>query len=77
MQSGAISFDKEEVKFKLDENQQPTDVFVKTSKDANKLIEEYMLLANKKVSEFVAKQDPKKTKKTEENLPKHNNGYQF
>ena len=61
MQSGAISFDKEEVKFKLDENQQPTDVFVKTSKDANKLIEEYMLLANKKVSEFVAKQDPKKT----------------
>lgn len=61
MQSGAISFDKEEVKFKLDENQQPTEVFVKTSKDANKLIEEYMLLANKKVSEFIAKQDPNKT----------------
>lgn len=61
MQSGAISFDKEEVKFKLDEHQQPTEVFVKTSKDANKLIEEYMLLANKKVSEFIAKQDPNKT----------------
>ncbi len=61
MQSGAISFDKEEVKFKLDENQQPTEVFVKTSKEANKLIEEYMLLANKKVSEFIAKQDPNKT----------------
>ena len=61
MQSGAISFDKEEVKFSLDENQQPTEVFVKTSKDANKLIEEYMLLANKKVSEFIAKQDSNKT----------------
>ncbi len=61
MQSGAISFDKEEVKFKLDEQKQPIEVFVKTSKDANKLIEEYMLLANKKVSEFIAKQDPKKT----------------
>lgn len=61
MQSGAISFDKEEVKFQLDENKNPTTVFVKTSKDANKLIEEYMLLANKKVSEFIAKQDPNKT----------------
>ena len=61
MQSGAISFDKEEVRFTLDKNKQPTDVFVKTSKDANKLIEEYMLLANKKVSEFIAKEDPKKT----------------
>ena len=61
MQSGAISFDKEEVKFKLDEQSKPTEVYVKTSKEANKLIEEYMLLANKKVSEFIAKQDPKKT----------------
>ncbi|MDA1084696.1 MAG: ribonuclease R [Bacteroidetes bacterium] len=61
MQSGAISFYKEEVKFKLDEQKQPIEVFVKKSKDANKLIEEYMLLANKKVSEFIAKQDPKKT----------------
>ena len=61
MQSGAISFDKEEVKFKLDAQKQPIEVFVKKSKDANKLIEEYMLLANKKVSEFIAKQDPKKT----------------
>lgn len=61
MQSGAISFDKEEVKFKLDKQKKPTAVFVKTSKDANKLIEEYMLLANKKVSEFIAKQDLNKT----------------
>lgn len=61
MDSGAISFDKEEVKFSLDENKKPIEVFVKTSKDANKLIEEYMLLANKKVSEFIAKQDTNKT----------------
>ena len=61
MQSGAISFDKEEVRFTLDEEKTPTDVFVKTSKEANKLIEEYMLLANKKVSEFIAKEDGKKT----------------
>jgi ribonuclease R/exosome complex exonuclease DIS3/RRP44 len=61
MRSGAISFDKVEVKFSLDEANNPTGVFFKTSKDANKLIEEFMLLANKKVSEFVGKQDPKKT----------------
>lgn len=61
MQSGAISFDKEEVRFSLDKDKNPKDVFVKTSKEANKLIEEYMLLANKKVSEFIAKEDNKKT----------------
>ncbi len=61
MQSGAISFDKEEVRFLLDKDKNPKDVFVKTSKEANKLIEEYMLLANKKVSEFIAKEDNKKT----------------
>ncbi|MCB4807247.1 VacB/RNase II family 3'-5' exoribonuclease [Tamlana sp. 62-3] len=61
MQSGAISFDKVEVKFNLDENNDPVGVFFKTSKDANKLIEEFMLLANRKVSEFIGKQSPKKT----------------
>ncbi|MCL5127206.1 ribonuclease R [Algibacter sp. L4_22] len=61
MGSGAISFDKVEVKFDLDENANPVGVFFKTSMDANKLIEEFMLLANRKVSEFVGKQDPKKT----------------
>ena len=60
-QSGAISFDKEEVCFSLDKEKNPKEVFVKTSKEANKLIEEYMLLANKKVSEFIAKSDNKKT----------------
>ena len=61
MQQGAISFDKVEVKFNLDETNNPIGVFFKTSKDANKLIEEFMLLANRKVSEFVGKQNPKKT----------------
>ncbi len=61
MKSGAISFDKVEVKFNLDEQANPIGVFFKTSKDANKLIEEFMLLANRKVSEFIGKQSPKKT----------------
>lgn len=61
MKNGAISFDKVEVKFDLDENANPTGVFFKTSKDANKLIEEFMLLANKKVAEFIGKQSPPKT----------------
>jgi ribonuclease R/exosome complex exonuclease DIS3/RRP44 len=61
MRNGAISFDKVEVKFNLDKDNNPEGVFFKTSKDANKLIEEFMLLANRKVSEFIGKQSPKKT----------------
>ena len=61
MNEGAISFDKVEVKFDLDAEANPVGVFFKTTKDANKLIEEFMLLANKKVAEFVGKQSPKKT----------------
>jgi len=55
-QKGAISFDKVEVNFHLSEDNEPEGVYFKTSKDANKLIEEFMLLANKKVSEFIGKQ---------------------
>ncbi len=55
-EKGAISFDRREVKFHLDNNGHPTGVYFKESKDANKLIEEFMLLANKKVAEFVGKQ---------------------
>ena len=61
MSDGAISFDKKEVKFTLSTNKEPEGVYFKTSKDANKLIEEFMLLANKKVAEFIGKQTPKKT----------------
>ena len=52
---GAISFDKVEVKFKLDEQNEPVGIFFKESKDSNHLIEEFMLLANKKVAEFIGK----------------------
>jgi ribonuclease R len=61
MNNGAISFDKVEVKFNLSPSNTPEGVYFKTSKDANKLIEEFMLLANKKVAEYVGKQSPKKT----------------
>jgi ribonuclease R/exosome complex exonuclease DIS3/RRP44 len=61
MQQGAISFDKVEVRFHLDENNNPEGVYFKTQKDANKLIEEFMLLANKKVAAFIGKQEPEKT----------------
>src|SRR5690606_31439282 len=61
MRAGAISFDKVEVKFILDEQNNPEGVYFKESKDANKLIEEFMLLANRSVAEFIGKQQPKKT----------------
>ncbi|PQB05456.1 ribonuclease R [Aureitalea marina] len=61
MRQGAISFDKIEVKFKLDEQNEPEGIYFKESKDANKLIEEFMLLANRRVAQFIAKQDPPKT----------------
>ena len=61
MDNGAISFDKVEVNFRLGETNEPLGVNFKTSKDANKLIEEFMLLANRKVTEFIGKQKPKKT----------------
>ncbi|CAM1343351.1 ribonuclease R [Tenacibaculum aestuarii] len=64
MKSGAISFDKIEVKFHLDENANPTGVFFKEAKDANKLIEEFMLLANKKVAEFVGLSGGRPSNKT-------------
>ena len=56
MAEGAISFDKVEVKFNLDENGEPQGVYFKVSKDANHLIEEFMLLANRKVAEYIGKQ---------------------
>ncbi len=61
MNEGAISFDKLEVKFRLDENNNPEGVYFKESKDANKLIEEFMLLANRSVAAYIGKKRPKKT----------------
>lgn len=61
---GAIDFDRYEVKFDIDENGKPLSVFFKESKDSNKLIEEFMLLANKKVAESVGRVSKGKTAKT-------------
>ena len=49
---GSINFNKKEVYFQLNEKKEPTAVLLKESKDANKLIEEFMLIANKKVAEL-------------------------
>lgn len=56
LDAGAISFDKVEVKFNLNDKNEPIGVYFKTSQEANKLIEEFMLLANRKVAEFIGKQ---------------------
>ena len=57
MKNGAISFDRVEVNFNLKDDNTPESVFFKSSKDANKLIEEFMLLANKQVARFTGKRD--------------------
>ncbi len=61
MEEGAISFDKIEVRFNLNENNEPEGVYFKEAKEANKLIEEFMLLANRRVAGFIGKQKPTKT----------------
>lgn len=61
--NGAIAFDRYEVKFDIDETGKPLGTYIKVSKEANKLIEEFMLLANRVVAEFVGK-SKNKTKKT-------------
>ena len=52
---GSINFNKKEIKFKLDNKQNPIEVLFKESKEANKLVEEFMLLANQKVAELFKK----------------------
>ncbi len=55
LRAGALAFDRPETKFILDENNHPTGVYFKVSKEANHLIEEFMLLANREVAEFIGK----------------------
>jgi ribonuclease R len=62
--NGSIAFETTEVKFKLDEKGKPLSVYIKEYKDSNKLIEDFMLLANRKVAEFVGKKKNKATAKT-------------
>jgi ribonuclease R len=61
---GSIDFDRVEVKFEIDKDGKPLSVFFKESKDSNKLIEEFMLLANKRVAEFAGKPGSKKRERT-------------
>lgn len=63
-QNGSIAFEREEVRFEIDENGKPLSVYFKEQKDSNKLIEEFMLLANKTVAEFVGKVPKNKHAKT-------------
>lgn len=62
--SGAINFDRVEVKFEIDENGKPLRVFFREAKDSNKLIEEFMLLANRVVAESIGKVPQGKKAKT-------------
>ena len=62
--NGAISFERGEMKFKLDKNGKPIEVYYKTMKDANHLVEEFMLLANRTVAERIGKVPQDKKPKT-------------
>ncbi len=63
-EKGSINFDRFEVKIEVDEKGKPIGVTFKVSKDSNKLVEEFMLLANKRVAEFVGKVPQGKAAKT-------------
>jgi len=52
---GSFNFETEEVRFRLDEKGKPLSIYIREMKDANKLIEDFMLLANRKVAEFIGK----------------------
>ncbi|MGZ4048256.1 MAG: ribonuclease R, partial [Bacteroidia bacterium] len=67
---GSIAFEKMEVKFHLDEVGNPTGVFFKVAKDSNQLIEDFMLLANRKVAEFVGKKKQDTKNRTQDKNPK-------
>ena len=57
---GAVEFDRAEVRFNIDKDGKPLDVYFKESKDSNKLIEEFMLLANRTVAEFIGNPKPER-----------------
>lgn len=71
---GAIAFDSVEVKFKTDDKGKPLDVYFKVQKESNQLVEEFMLLANRTVSEFINRNEKyvqeTKAKPGDKNLPK-------
>ncbi len=64
LKKGSIDFKSEEVKFKLDNNSKPMYVYIKEQKESNKLVEDFMLLANRKVAEKIGKKQSNKKSKT-------------
>jgi ribonuclease R len=64
VRNGAISFERPEAKFELDDKGKPIRVTFKEAKESNQLIEEFMLLANRKVAEFIGKKGPGKANRT-------------
>lgn len=62
-ENGSVDFDREEVRFEIDKDGHPIDVFFKESKDSNKLIEEFMLLANRTVATAIGKPQGKRKPK--------------
>ena len=58
IKNGAISFERAEAKFELDAKGKPIQVYFKEPKESNQLIEEFMLLANRKVAEFIGRKKP-------------------
>ena len=63
-EKGAIAFTSQEVKFRLDENGKPIEAFIKEQKDSNRLIEDFMLLANRKVAERIGRKRGKQEPRT-------------
>jgi ribonuclease R len=61
---GSIAFERVEVKFEIDENGKPLSVYFKEAKESNQLVEEFMLLANKRVAEFIGNSPEHKTPRT-------------
>ncbi len=61
---GSFNFETQEVRFRLDEKGRPLSIYIREMKEANKLIEDFMLLANRKVAEWVGKQKPNVQPKT-------------
>ncbi len=72
---GAINFDSQEVKFQLDENGKPIGVYIKEQKEANWLIEEFMLLANRNVAESIG--NTKKSKESSKSIKTRETGKTF
>ena len=61
IRNGSIGFETDEVRFNLDENGRPLSVYVKKRKEAHLMIEDYMLLANKLVAQFITKKGKSKS----------------